>query len=72
MDQGDGTWSLTVDQDKAVTATFAEGQYEVTVTVDEIGRVGEIIEAGVLAGANRVFGLEFTVREPLAFRAAAL
>ncbi len=38
-DQGDGTWSLTVDDDKAVTATFAEGLYEVTVTVVGQGRV---------------------------------
>ena len=38
-DRGDGTWSLTVDDDKAVTATFAEGLYEVTVTVVGQGRV---------------------------------
>jgi len=44
----------------------------VQVTVDDIGRVGEIIDAAIAAGANRVTGLNFQMRDPERARIDAL
>ena len=44
----------------------------VQVTIDEIERVGEIIDAAIAAGANRVNGIAFTLRDPDAARQDAL
>lgn len=44
----------------------------VQVTVDEIDRVGEIVDAAIGAGANRVDGLSFQLRDPDEARRAAL
>lgn len=44
----------------------------VRVTVDEIGRVGEVIDAAIAAGANRVHGVQFTLRDPAEARREAL
>ena len=44
----------------------------VRVTVDEIGRVGEVIDAAIAAGANRVHGVHFTLRDPTEVRREAL
>jgi hypothetical protein len=49
-DNGDGTWSLTVDGDKALTATFAAGQYQVTITVVGQGQVAQQPGNPYLAG----------------------
>jgi hypothetical protein len=38
-DNEDGTWSLTMDDDKAVTATFTRDEYEVAVSVEGDGTV---------------------------------
>jgi hypothetical protein len=38
-ENGDGTWSLLMDDDKAVTATFTRNEYEVTVSVEGDGTV---------------------------------
>lgn len=37
---------------------------QVVVTVDDIGQVGPLVDAGVAAGANRVSGIHFQLREP--------
>lgn len=37
---------------------------QVVVTVDDIGLVGRVVDAGVDAGANRVTGIHFQLREP--------
>lgn len=37
---------------------------QVVVTVDDIGLVGRVVDAGVAAGANRVTGIHFQLREP--------
>ena len=42
------------------------------VTVDEVTRVGGLIDAALAAGSNRVSGLQFEVRDPEPFRAEAL
>lgn len=59
------------------------GQYEprvvgyravnmVQVTLDDITRVGEVIDAAISAGANRVTGLHFQLRDPERARVDAL
>lgn len=42
------------------------------VTVDEVDRVGALIDAGLMAGANRVSGLDFQIRDPEPLRTEAL
>ncbi|MBW3554691.1 MAG: SIMPL domain-containing protein [Gemmatimonadetes bacterium] len=37
---------------------------QVVVTVDDVGLVGRVVDAGVEAGANRVTGIHFQLREP--------
>jgi uncharacterized repeat protein (TIGR02543 family) len=37
-DNGNGTWDLSMDDDKAVTATFTEDEYTVTVTLRVMGQ----------------------------------
>ena len=44
----------------------------VRVTLDDLGRMGNVIDAATGAGANRVQGIEFTLREQDAVRAQAL
>ncbi|HEX7088866.1 MAG TPA: SIMPL domain-containing protein [Longimicrobiales bacterium] len=44
----------------------------VRVTVDDVERVGEVIDAALAAGANRVTGLHFQLRDPHAARHEAL
>lgn len=44
----------------------------VQVTVDSLPRVGAVIDAGIGAGANRVAGLTFDIREPQQARAEAV
>lgn len=44
----------------------------VRVTVDDIARVGEVIDAALGAGANRVTGLSFQLRDPERARLDAL
>lgn len=44
----------------------------VRVTIDEIERVGEVIDAAIRTGANRVHGIEFMLRDPEAARHDAL
>jgi uncharacterized protein len=44
----------------------------VRVTLDDLGRMGGVIDAGTRAGANRVQGIQFMLREPDAVRAQAL
>lgn len=43
----------------------------VVVTVDDIGRVGQVIDAGVGAGANGVDSLIWSLRDATAYRAQA-
>jgi hypothetical protein len=38
-DNGDGTWSLTIDGDKELTARFREARYNATVTIEGKGSV---------------------------------
>ncbi len=44
----------------------------VRVTLDDLGRMGNVIDAATRAGANRVQGIQFTLRDQDAVRAAAL
>ena len=44
----------------------------VSVTLDETGRVGAVIDAALAAGANRVNGVRFGLRDPQAFRQRAI
>jgi uncharacterized protein YggE len=52
--------------------TGYEADNRVAVTVDDIARVGQIIDTGVAAGANGVDGLEWELRDPAASNAQAL
>lgn len=44
----------------------------VAVTLNEIDRVGTVIDAALAAGANRVNGVRFGLRDPQAFRQRAI
>jgi uncharacterized protein len=44
----------------------------VEVTLDELAKVGNVIDAATRSGANRVQGVRFTLRDPEAVRAEAL
>ncbi|HEV2285807.1 MAG TPA: SIMPL domain-containing protein [Steroidobacteraceae bacterium] len=44
----------------------------VEVTLDELARMGDVIDAATRAGANRVQGIQFTLRDQDAIRAEAL
>lgn len=44
----------------------------VMVTMDDITRVGAVIDAALAAGANRVNGVRFGLRDPQAFRQRAI
>jgi len=44
----------------------------VEVTLDDLGRMGDVIDAATRAGANRVQGIQFTLRDQDAVRAEAL
>jgi uncharacterized protein len=44
----------------------------VQVTLDDLGRIGDVIDAATHAGANRVQGIQFTLRDQDAVRAEAL
>ena len=44
----------------------------VSVTLDDIERVGTVIDAALAAGANRVNGVRFGLRDPQAFRQRAI
>lgn len=41
VNNGNGTWSLTIDGDKAVTATFKQAAYSLTVTLQGQGTVAK-------------------------------
>jgi uncharacterized protein YggE len=44
----------------------------VQVTVDDLGRIGAVIDSATAAGANHVQGIHFTLRDEDAVRATAL
>ena len=44
----------------------------VQVTLDELTRMGDVIDAATHTGANRIQGIQFTLRDPEAVRAQAL
>lgn len=44
----------------------------VSATMDDIERVGPVIDAALAAGANRVHGVRFGLRDPHAFRQRAI
>src|SRR5215831_10260095 len=44
----------------------------VQITLDELGKIGAVIDAATQAGANQVQGIQFTLRDQDAVRAAAL
>lgn len=44
----------------------------VVVTIDDISRVGQVIDAGVAAGANGVDSVNWTLRDATAYRTQAL
>ena len=44
----------------------------VQVTLDELGKIGTVIDAATQAGANHVQGIQFTLRDQAAVRAQAL
>src|ERR1700726_3105493 len=44
----------------------------VQVTLDDLAKIGSVIDSATLAGANRVQGIQFTLRDQDAVRAEAL
>jgi hypothetical protein len=44
VDNGDGTWSVTLDADKEIAAKFIERRYNVTVTIEGLGAVAKTPE----------------------------
>ncbi len=44
----------------------------VEVTLDDLGKIGAVIDAATQAGANRIQGIQFTLRDQDAVRAQAL
>ncbi|HVN46208.1 MAG TPA: SIMPL domain-containing protein [Steroidobacteraceae bacterium] len=44
----------------------------VQVTLDELGKMGTVIDAATQAGANRIQGIQFTLRDPDTVRMQAL
>ncbi len=44
----------------------------VQVTLDDLGKIGAVIDAATRAGANRIQGIQFTLRDQDAVRAQAL
>lgn len=44
----------------------------VTVTLDDLGRIGSVVDAAIAAGANRVEGVQFELRDHTAARGRAL
>jgi len=44
----------------------------VQVTLDDLGKIGAVIDAATQAGANRIQGIQFTLRDQDAVRAQAL
>jgi len=54
------------------TITGYEARNSVTVTTSELNRVGSIIDAAALAGANDVSGIAFTLRQDRQARDRAL
>lgn len=58
------------DQQPRIAGYVATNQ--VVVTVDDIGMVGQIVDAGIAAGANRVSGISFELRDPEAAHHEAL
>lgn len=56
--------------DPAITGYVANNM--VQVTVDDLARIGPVIDAAQQAGANRIQGIAFTLRDQDAVRAEAL
>lgn len=68
----------------SVSPQYAQGRSErpdiigyqainnVTVTVNDVARAGELLDAALGAGANRVGGLRFSIRDTAALRQQAL
>lgn len=49
-------------QEPRITGYVATNQ--VVVTLDDVGMVGRVVDAGIAAGANRVNGISFQLRDP--------
>jgi uncharacterized protein YggE len=60
----------TADQGPRITGYQASNT--VSILVDDLARVGPVIDAGLAAGANNLDGVEFGLRNDAAARAAAL
>jgi uncharacterized protein YggE len=58
------------------TRTWRVDGYQVTnlvvITVEPVGRAGEVIDVALAAGANRVAGLQFEVKDPTPAREQAI
>lgn len=52
--------------------TGYQAENRVIVTVDDLSRVGQVIDTGVAAGANNVDSLEWELRDPGVYRTQAL
>ena len=52
--------------------TGYRGSNMVQVTIDDVSRTGPVIDAAIQAGANRVAGLNFELKDPQAARREAL
>lgn len=57
---------------KAPRLTGYETNNTVSVTVDDLGRLGKIIDSATRTGATNVNGISFTLRDPSQVRAQAL
>jgi uncharacterized protein len=56
----------------APTLTGYSAANMVQVTLDDLGRIGAVLDAATRAGANQVQGIRFTLRDEAAARAEAL
>jgi len=54
------------------TVTGYRATNTVTIDLDDLSRIGSVVDAAIAAGANRVEGLEFDLRDATAARSRAL
>lgn len=59
-------------RDRPDVVTGYQATNNVTLTVYEVERAGELLDAALAAGANRIGGLRFGLRDPSALRERAL
>jgi uncharacterized protein len=64
--------SVTPQYDRDQQVTGYQATNSVTITVNQVDRAGELLDAALAAGANRVGGLRFAIRDTTALHYRAL